>query len=106
MNSNKKAIYLKNQVLKTLQETLKSPEKEELLENLMIEYQKIVYDMLEDRIEAIYTNEEVIDEIYRQRYIRYQNVLKDKYIYQISDLYQKMDKLKQSPFTFLYQKLQ
>ena len=66
---------------------------EELLENLMIEYQKIVYDMLEDRIEAIYTNEEVIDEIYRQRYIRYQNVLKDKYIYQISDLYQKMDKV-------------
>ena len=66
---------------------------EELLENLMIEYQKIVYDMLEDRIEAIYTNEEVIDEIYRQRYIRYQNVLKDKYIYQISDLYQKMDKI-------------
>ena len=66
---------------------------EELLENLMIEYQKIVYDMLEDRIEAIYTNEEVIDEIYRQRYIRYQNVLKDKYIYQISYLYQKMDKI-------------
>ncbi len=66
---------------------------EELLENLMIEYQKIVYDMLEDRVEAIYTNEEVIDEIYRQRYIRYQNVLKDKYIYQISDLYQKMDKI-------------
>lgn len=66
---------------------------EELLENLMIEYQKIVYDMLEDRIEAIYTNEKVIDEIYRQRYIRYQNVLKDKYIYQISDLYQKMDKI-------------
>ena len=66
---------------------------EELLENLMIEYQKIVYDMLEDRIEAIYTNEEVIDEIYRQRYIRYQNVLRDKYIYQISDLYQKMDKI-------------
>ena len=66
---------------------------EELLEDLMIEYQKIVYDMLEDRIEAIYTNEEVIDEIYRQRYIRYQNVLKDKYIYQISDLYQKMDKI-------------
>ena len=66
---------------------------EELLENLMIEYQKIVYDMLEDRIEAIYTNEEVIYEIYRQRYIRYQNVLKDKYIYQISDLYQKMDKI-------------
>ena len=66
---------------------------EELLENLMIEYQKIVYDMLEDRIEAIYINEEVIDEIYRQRYIRYQNVLKDKYIYQISDLYQKMDKI-------------
>ena len=66
---------------------------EELLENLMIEYQKIVYDMLEDRIEAIYTNEEVIDEIYRQRYIRYQNVLKNKYIYQISDLYQKMDKI-------------
>lgn len=66
---------------------------EELLENLMIEYQKIVYDMLEDRIEVIYTNEEVIDEIYRQRYIRYQNVLKDKYIYQISDLYQKMDKI-------------
>lgn len=66
---------------------------EELLENLMIEYQKIVYDMLEDRIEAIYTNEKVIDEIYRQRYIRYQNVLKDKYIYQISDLYQKIDKI-------------
>ena len=66
---------------------------EELLENLMIEYQKIVYDMLEDRIEAIYTNEKVKDEIYRQRYIRYQNVLKDKYIYQISDLYQKMDKI-------------
>lgn len=70
-----------------------SKKEEELLENLMIEYQKIVYDMLEDRIEAIYTNEEVIDEIYRQRYIRYQNVLKDKYIYQISDLYQKMDKI-------------
>ena len=66
---------------------------EELLENLILEYQKIVYDMLEDRIEVLYTNEEVIDEIYRQRYIRYQNVLKDKYIYQISDLYQKMDKI-------------
>ena len=66
---------------------------EELLENLILEYQKIVYDMLEDRIEVLYTNEEVIDEIYRQRYIIYQNVLKDKYIYQISDLYQKMDKI-------------
>ena len=66
---------------------------EELLENLILEYQKIVYDMLEDRIEVLYTNEEVVDEIYRQRYIRYQNVLKDKYIYQISDLYQKMDKI-------------
>ena len=49
--------------------------------------------MLEDRIEVLYTNEEVIDEIYRQRYIRYQNVSKDKHIYQISDLYQKMDKI-------------
>ena len=66
---------------------------EELLENLVLEYQKIVYDMLEDRIEVLYTNEEVIDEIYRQRYIRYQNVSKDKHIYQISDLYQKMDKI-------------
>ena len=66
---------------------------EELLENLVLEFQKIVYDMLEDRIEVLYTNEEVIDEIYRQRYIRYQNVSKDKYIYQISDLYQKMDKI-------------
>ena len=36
---------------------------EELLENLILEYQKIVYDMLEDRIEVLYTNEEVIDEI-------------------------------------------
>ena len=70
-----------------------SKKEEELLENLILEYQKIVYDMLEDRIEVLYTNEEVIDEIYRQRYIRYQNVLKDKYIYQISDLYQKMDKI-------------
>ena len=70
-----------------------SKKEEELLENLIIEYQKIVYDMLEDRLEVLYTNEEVIDEIYRQRYIRYQNVLKDKYIYQISDLYQKMDKI-------------
>lgn len=70
-----------------------SKKEEELLENLIIEYQKIVYDMLEDRVEVLYTNEEVIDEIYRQRYIRYQNVLKDKYIYQISDLYQKMDKI-------------
>ena len=66
---------------------------EELLENLVLEFQKIVYDMLEDRIEVLYTNEEVIDEIYRQRYIRYQNVSKDKHIYQISDLYQKMDKI-------------
>ena len=70
-----------------------SKKEEELLENLIIEYQKIVYDMLEDRVEVLYMNEEVIDEIYRQRYIRYQNVLKDKYIYQISDLYQKMDKI-------------
>ena len=70
-----------------------SKKEEELIENLIIEYQKIVYDMLEDRVEVLYTNEEVIDEIYRQRYIRYQNVLKDKYIYQISDLYQKMDKI-------------
>ena len=71
-----------------------NPKKEEeLLENLVLEFQKIVYDMLEDRIEVLYTNEEVIDEIYRQRYIRYQNVTKDKYIYQISDLYQKMDKI-------------
>ena len=70
-----------------------SKKEEELLENLIIEYQKIAYDMLEDRVEVLYTNEEVIDEIYRQRYIRYQNVLKDKYIYQISDLYQKMDKI-------------
>ena len=70
-----------------------SKKEEELLENLVLEFQKIVYDMLEDRIEVLYTNEEVIDEIYRQRYIRYQNVLKDKYIYQISDLYQKMDKI-------------
>ena len=70
-----------------------SKKEEELLENLIIEYQKIVYDMLEDRVEVLYTNEEVIDEIYRQRYIRYQNILKDKYIYQILDLYQKMDKI-------------
>ena len=71
-----------------------NPKKEEeLLENLVLEFQKIVYDMLEDRIEVLYTNEEVIDEIYRQRYIRYQNVSKDKHIYQISDLYQKMDKI-------------
>ena len=70
-----------------------SKKEEELLENLIIEYQKIVYDMLEDRVEVLYTNEEVIDEIYRQRYIRYQNVSKDKHIYQISDLYQKMDKI-------------
>ena len=70
-----------------------SKKEEELLENLVLEFQKIVYDMLEDRIEVLYTNEEVIDEIYRQRYIRYQNVSKDKYIYQISDLYQKMDKI-------------
>ena len=70
-----------------------SKKEEELLENLVLEFQKIVYDMLEDRIEVLYTNEEVIDEIYRQRYIRYQNVTKDKYIYQISDLYQKMDKI-------------
>ena len=71
----------------------KSKKEEELLENLVLEFQKIVYDMLEDRIEVLYTNEEVIDEIYRQRYIRYQNVSKDKHIYQISDLYQKMDKI-------------
>ena len=71
-----------------------NPKKEEeLLENLVLEYQKIVYDMLVDRVEVLYTNEEVIDEIYRQRYIRYQHVTKDKYIYQISDLYQKMDKI-------------
>ena len=70
-----------------------SKKEEELLESLVLEYQKIVYDMLEDRVEALYTNEEVIDEIYRQRYIRYQNVSKDKYIYQISDLYKKMDKI-------------
>ena len=70
-----------------------SKKEEELLENLILEFQKIVYDMLEDRIEVLYTNEEVIDEIYRQRYIRYQNVSKDKHIYQISDLYQKMDKI-------------
>ena len=70
-----------------------SKKEEELLENLVLEFQKIVYDMLEDRIEVLYTNEEVIDEIYRQRYIRYQNVSKDKHIYQISDLYQKMDKI-------------
>ena len=66
-----------------------SKKEEELLENLVLEFQKIVYDMLEDRIEVLYTNEEVIDEIY----IRYQNVSKDKHIYQISDLYQKMDKI-------------
>ena len=71
----------------------KPKKEEELLENLVLEFQKIVYDMLEDRIEVLYTNEEVIDEIYRQRYIRYQNVSKDKHIYQISDLYQKMDKI-------------
>ena len=70
-----------------------SKKEEELLENLVLEFQKIVYDMLEDRIEVLYKNEEVIDEIYRQRYIRYQNVSKDKHIYQISDLYQKMDKI-------------
>ena len=65
--------------------------KEKLIEELILEYQQVVYDMLEDRIEAIYTNEEVIDEIYRQRYIRYQNVGKNKYIYQVTELYQKMD---------------
>ena len=65
--------------------------KEKLIEDLILEYQQVVYDMLEDRIDVLYTNEEVIDEIYRQRYIRYQNVLKDKYIYQVTELYQKMD---------------
>ena len=65
--------------------------KEKLIEELILEYQQVVYDMLEDRIDALYTNEEVIDEIYRQRYIRYQNVGKNKYIYQVTELYQKMD---------------
>ena len=65
--------------------------KEKLIEDLILEYQQVVYDMLEDRIDVLYTNEEVIDEIYRQRYIRYQNVGKNKYIYQVTELYQKMD---------------
>ena len=65
--------------------------KEKLIEDLILEYQQVVYDMLEDRIDVLYTNEEVIDEIYRQRYIRYQNVAKNKYIYQVTELYQKMD---------------
>lgn len=65
--------------------------KEKLIEELILEYQQVVYDMLEDRIDVLYTNEEVIDEIYRQRYIRYQNVGKNKYIYQVTELYQKMD---------------
>ena len=62
--------------------------KEKLIEDLILEYQQVVYDMLEDRIDVLYTNEEVIDEIYRQRY---QNVGKNKYIYQVTELYQKMD---------------
>ena len=65
--------------------------KEKLIEELILEYQQVVYDMLEDRIDVLYTNDEVIDEIYRQRYIRYQNVEKNKYIYQVTELYQKMD---------------
>ena len=65
--------------------------KEKLIEDLILEYQQVVYDMLEDRIDVLYTNDEVIDEIYRQRYIRYQNVEKNKYIYQVTELYQKMD---------------
>ena len=65
--------------------------KEKLIEELILEYQQVVYDMLEDRIDVLYTNEEVIYEIYRQRYIRYQNVGKNKYIYQVTELYQKMD---------------
>ena len=65
--------------------------REKLIEDLILEYQQVVYDMLEDRIDVLYTNEEVIDEIYRQRYIRYQNVGKNKYIYQVTELYQKMD---------------
>ena len=65
--------------------------KEKLIEELILEYQQVVYDMLEDRIDVLYTNEEVIDEIYRQRYIIYQNVGKNKYIYQVTELYQKMD---------------
>ena len=65
--------------------------KKKLIEDLILEYQQVVYDMLEDRIDVLYTNEEVIDEIYRQRYIRYQNVGKNKYIYQVTELYQKMD---------------
>ena len=65
--------------------------KEKLIEELILEYQQVVYDMLEDRIDVLYTNDEVIDEIYRQRYIRYQNVGKNKYIYQVTELYQKMD---------------
>ena len=65
--------------------------KEKLIEDLILEYQQVVYDMLEDRIDVLYTNEEVIDEIYRQRYIRYQKVGKNKYIYQVTELYQKMD---------------
>ena len=65
--------------------------KEKLIEDLILEYQQVVYDMLEDRIDVLYTNEEVIDEIYRQRYIRYQNVGNNKYIYQVTELYQKMD---------------
>lgn len=65
--------------------------KEKLIEDLILEYQQVIYDMLEDRIDVLYTNEEVIDEIYRQRYIRYQNVGKNKYIYQVTELYQKMD---------------
>ena len=65
--------------------------KEKLIKDLILEYQQVVYDMLEDRIDVLYTNEEVIDEIYRQRYIRYQNVGKNKYIYQVTELYQKMD---------------
>ena len=65
--------------------------KEKLIEDLILEYQQVVYDMLEDRIDVLYTNEEVIDEIYRQRYKRYQNVGKNKYIYQVTEIYQKMD---------------
>ena len=91
---HKKLLEDKIRHILNYEEVKGNPKKEEeLLENLVLEYQKIVYDMLEDRIEVLYTNEEVIDEIYRQRYIRYQNVSKDKYIYQISDLYQKMDKI-------------
>ena len=47
MNSNKKAIYLKNQVLKTLQETLKSPEKEELLEKNKITIENFLKELKE-----------------------------------------------------------